>query len=93
MVRNNIGFLLSQSSKLDEAIKWYEESIKLWDKYPNAYYNLAEALEKKGKYAEAVVNFEMCIKLAPKSPRNAKTLERIKRLSKAEGKSEWDSYF
>ena len=47
VVRNNIGFLLSQNGKLDEAIKWYNESIKIWDKYPNAYYNLAEALEKK----------------------------------------------
>ena len=87
MVRNNIGFLLSQNGKLDEAIKWYKESIKIWDKYPNAYYNLAEALEKKGMYSEAITNFETCIKLVPQSPRNAKTLERIKKLSELKSKS------
>jgi len=50
----NLGFVLHNEGKLDEAMFHYQEAIRLNPKNAVAYYNLGLALKNKGQFKEAI---------------------------------------
>lgn len=49
----NLGILHERDAKTDDAIKAYENAIKIRPDWPNGYVNLGEIYVKQGKVAEA----------------------------------------
>ena len=52
--------------KYDEAIKAYDEAIRLDPKYADAWNNKGTALNNQGKYDEAIKAYDEAIRLDPK---------------------------
>ena len=66
MAWNNKGIALYSQGKYNEAIKAYDEAIKLDPKYAMAWNNKGLALNSQGKYNEAIKAYDEAIKLDPK---------------------------
>ena len=49
----NYAYELHKAGRLDDAISYYKQSIKLNPNYPNAYINLAQVYRQKNDYATA----------------------------------------
>lgn len=49
----NYAYELHKAGRLDDAISYYKQSIKLNPNYPNAYINLAQVYRQKNDYAAA----------------------------------------
>jgi tetratricopeptide (TPR) repeat protein len=62
----NQGNALNRQGKLDEAIKAYDEAIRLDPKYVAAWGNKGNALDGQGKYDEAIKAYDEAIRLDPK---------------------------
>jgi tetratricopeptide (TPR) repeat protein len=62
----NKGHDLYMQGKYDEAIKAYDEAIKLDPKYDAAWNNKGIALSLQGKYDEAIKAYDEAIRLDPK---------------------------
>ena len=56
---NNLG-------KYEEAIKCYDEALKLNPKYENAWIHKGNSLNKLGKYEEAIACFDESIQIKSK---------------------------
>lgn len=61
----NQGIIAWNASKIPEAKKAFEETVKLDPKYADAHYWLGMANLNEGKTAEAIPSFEAYLKLAP----------------------------
>ena len=61
------GNSLFEESKFDEAIKEYEEAIKIDDKYADAYFNRALTERVTNNFDGAKMDLELVLKLQPKS--------------------------
>lgn len=59
-----------------DAIKEFEQAIKLAPDWPAPYYNLGLAQEKAGKYSDAITSLKQYLRLAP----NASDAETVKTL-------------
>lgn len=59
------GNILYNQGKYDEAIKAYDEAIKIDPKSSSAWFNKGLALEELGKYNEAIKAYDQVIKLEP----------------------------
>lgn len=55
--------VLRNQGKQDEAIKAYDEAIKLDPKYVNAWNNKGNALNDQGKHDEAITAYDKAIRL------------------------------
>jgi tetratricopeptide (TPR) repeat protein len=64
-VWNNKGYALSSQGKYDEAIKAYDEAIRIDPKSFAAWTNKGDALNAQGKYDEAIKTYDEAIKLDP----------------------------
>ncbi len=62
---NNLGVLLFEKGKLDEAYGHYVEAVKLNPKDPSNHNNLGLALMKLGRPTEAIAEYEQAIRLQP----------------------------
>jgi len=60
------AFAMAQG-KYDEAIKSYEECIRLNPNYASAWYDKGLALKDQGNYTEALEYFEKTLELDPKN--------------------------
>ena len=63
---NNKGIALDSQGKYDEAIKAYDEAIRLDPNYADAWNNKGIALDDQGKYDEAIKAYDEAIRLDPK---------------------------
>lgn len=61
----NLGVLLADDQRADEAIAVYRRALTLVPTEPLLHYNLAIALEDIGAPVEALAAYEACLKLAP----------------------------
>jgi tetratricopeptide (TPR) repeat protein len=59
------GTALAKQGKFEEAVKDYDQAIKLKPDLAEAFNNRGTALIKQGKYVEAVKDYDQAIKLKP----------------------------
>lgn len=67
IIYNKIGIAYHQSADLNTARKYYEKSIKLNPKYPEAINNLGTIYYAKRSYRRAVNTYKRALKLSPDS--------------------------
>jgi len=65
MAHNNLGIVLNDQGRLDEAIRHYQEVIRLKPDYAEAHNNLGFALAKRGQEAEAIRQYQQALRLKP----------------------------
>lgn len=65
--RDNLGQNFLTEGKVDEAIAWYEETIKLMPQNPEYHEWLGAALEIKGNLSAAVINYQNALNLYPET--------------------------
>lgn len=66
LAHNNLGTVLLDQGKIDEAIGHFNESIEINPQYEIAYYNLGYAQVKKGAHGESMKYYQKAIELNPK---------------------------
>ena len=62
---NNLGCLLAEQNKVDEAIGHFEASLKFNPRNAQAHGNLARALSLQGRFAEAETHFQAALIIKP----------------------------
>jgi protein O-mannosyl-transferase len=62
---SNLGAVLSEEGKLDEAIALFRHALVVNPKVADVYYNLANVLHQKGSTNEAIATYREALKLAP----------------------------
>jgi len=73
----------TQTSLLDQAVQQFQIAIKLKSNYANAYYNLANALDKKGAYRQAYQAMSQVLaNIDPNSPDYQKAQQELLALEK-----------
>jgi tetratricopeptide (TPR) repeat protein len=65
LAHNGLGVALDRKSQTDEAIRQYQEAIRLKPDFASAHYNLGNALGEKGQTDEAIRQYQEAIRLAP----------------------------
>jgi Flp pilus assembly protein TadD len=68
MAHNNMGVLLSQHNRNDEALAHFRESVRLNPKGVEGFRNLGNSLLMAGRTAEAIDAFRQAVWIAPKDP-------------------------
>ena len=62
---NNLGNVLIDQKKLDEAIAGYRKAIEIDPKHAVAHYNLGLALREQKKLDEAIAAYRKAIEIDP----------------------------
>jgi tetratricopeptide (TPR) repeat protein len=65
---NNLGQALYREGRVPEAMRRYEEALRLRPNYPETHYNLATALAATGQLPAAVSHYETALRLQPNYP-------------------------
>jgi tetratricopeptide (TPR) repeat protein len=65
MAHSNLGALLANSGKLDEAIVHYKRALEIKPDYAEASYNLGNALADRGEIDEAIIRFRKALEIDP----------------------------
>jgi len=65
LAHNNLGSVLLDAKKIDEAVKHFEISVDLNPKYDPAQYNLAMGLLQQGKKPQALQSIESALQINP----------------------------
>ena len=68
MAHNNLGIVLFQKGKLDEAIAHYRTTLQMEPKFWDADYNLGSALLGKGQVDEAIFYCDKAVAMEPNDP-------------------------
>lgn len=63
-ILNRAGYQMLGAGKTDEAIELFRKNVRNYPESANVYDSLGEALEKKGRLAEALENYEKAYKIA-----------------------------
>jgi hypothetical protein len=61
----NLGLILHQEGRLDEAIAHYREALRINPDYPQAHTNLGLALIQQGQIEEAIVHAQKALEILP----------------------------
>ncbi len=68
LAHNNMGILLSQHNRNDEAIQHFKESVRLNPKGVEGFRNLGNSLQMAGRNAEAIEAFHQAVWISPNDP-------------------------
>jgi tetratricopeptide (TPR) repeat protein len=68
MAHNNLGIVLFQKGRVDEAIAHYRATLQLQPTFGDAQYNLANALLGKGEIDQALLHSGEALRLQPNDP-------------------------
>ena len=66
--RNNLGTVLMQQGRIDEAIRFYREAIHKRPDYYKPYANLGAAWARKGRSDKAINLYRKALELNPRDP-------------------------
>src|SRR5208282_2255943 len=61
MAYNNLGVLLRDQGRVEEAVELYHKSVEINPNNSEAQFNLGTALAARGRFDEAIKNFRMAI--------------------------------
>jgi tetratricopeptide (TPR) repeat protein len=62
---NNLGTVLPQTGKIQEAIAYYEQALRIKPDFAEAHNNLGAALARTGKIEEAIGHYEQALRIKP----------------------------
>ena len=65
VAHSNLGLVLAQQGKLDEAIKHYQQALQIRPTYSDARVNLGVALFIQGKLDEAIKRYRQALQIQP----------------------------
>jgi tetratricopeptide (TPR) repeat protein len=65
MAHNNLGLLLRQTGRLQDAIWQYEAAAQIKPDYAEAQYNLGNAFLQAGRIQDAIGRYERALQIAP----------------------------
>ena len=65
MAHNNLGLLLENQGRIEEAMEHYHKAIQINPNYFEALNNLGVALAAKGRFDEAIENYRKAIQINP----------------------------
>jgi tetratricopeptide (TPR) repeat protein len=65
LAHNNLGTILRQKGRVDEAITHYQEALQLRPDNESVHFNLARAFYQKGKLDQAIAQFQLALQLEP----------------------------
>ncbi len=65
MAQNNLAILLLHRGETEEAIRHFEEALRLDPNYSEAHYNLGNALFRAGRIDEARAHYERALQIFP----------------------------
>jgi tetratricopeptide (TPR) repeat protein len=65
LAHNNLGLLLVQQGRLDEAIAQYQRALQANPGYIIAYNNLGLTLAQQGRWDEAIARYQQALKINP----------------------------
>ena len=71
----NLGVLLFNKGKIEEAIEVYLTGQNNAPDYPELYYNLGVIYEKTGKIGDAVNQYQKALNIAPDSVKYRRALD------------------
>jgi tetratricopeptide (TPR) repeat protein len=62
---NNLGSALSKKGQFDEAVRQFQEALRIKPDYPQAQINLGVVLSQKGEPGQAIQHLQEAIRLSP----------------------------
>ena len=62
---NNLGCIRAEQTRMDEAIKHFETSLRLYPRNAKAHINLGKALALQNKFTEAETHFRSALEISP----------------------------
>ena len=65
MAHNNLGLVLTDQGRVEEAIAEYRASLRIKPDHWGAHYNLANALVAQGKLANAITEYQVVLRAEP----------------------------
>src|SRR5262245_22355786 len=68
MAHTNIGLVLFQKGRIDEAVAHYRSALQIQPEWWDAEYNLGTALSAKGEVDEAILHSEKAVAMRPTDP-------------------------
>jgi protein O-mannosyl-transferase len=68
MAYNNLGILLADEGRLDEAIAHYREALRISPQFAFTQNNMGSALMQKGQLDDAIAHFREALRLNPDYP-------------------------
>ncbi len=68
LLHNNLGFVLIQENRPQEAIEHCQQALRLEPNYADAHNNLGTALDKTGRLPEAMEHYRQALLLKPDYP-------------------------
>lgn len=76
---NGTGYRLLNAKKIKDAIEVFKVNVKLFPHSWNVYDSLGEAFADDGNTDDAIKNYEMSVKINPKSDSGKQALEKLKK--------------
>ncbi|HUL20668.1 MAG TPA: tetratricopeptide repeat protein [Thermodesulfobacteriota bacterium] len=83
LAHNNLGVVLAEHGKIEEAIAHFREAIRIKPNYLGAHYNLGVNLMKQGRHEEAMDHYREALRI---DPHDAETHNKVGILLAREGK-------
>ena len=68
MAHYNLGIVLSEQGKTDQAIDHYRRAVTLRPDYAEAHYNLGRLLVEQGRLDDAIAHYEEAVEINPSDP-------------------------
>ncbi len=65
LAHNNLGAVLADRERYEEAILHYVEALRIKPNYADAHYNLGNALAKQGQVEEAIGHYKAALRIKP----------------------------
>jgi protein O-mannosyl-transferase len=69
LAHNNLGLVLSESGRREEAIDHWQEALRIRPDYAEAHINLGAILWQTGHTLEAIEHWREAVRISPRSPR------------------------